>query len=103
MANINKIKLSGTTYDIVDSGAQRTLSAGTGIDITNDVISVSGVVMSSEVTSAVTSDSTDVVTSGGVYDQLGGMKIVKLTESEYAALVTKDDNTLYCVVPDPSN
>lgn len=127
MANINKIKLSGTTYDIVDSGAQRTLSAGTGIDITdnvisvtgggggtsysagtgiditNDVISVSGVVMSSEVTSAVTSGSTDVVTSGGVYDQLGGMKIVKLTESEYAALVTKYDDTLYCVVPDPSN
>ena len=34
MANINKIKLSGTTYDIVDSGAQRTLSAGTGINIT---------------------------------------------------------------------
>lgn len=126
MANINKIRLSGTTYNIEDSGAQRTLSAGTGInitdnvisatggggssysagtgiDITNDVISVSGVVMSSAVTSAVTSGSTDVVTSGGVYDQLGGMKIVKLTESEYAALVTKYDDTLYCVVPDPSN
>lgn len=91
------------TVDTTLSGKQDTLSAGTGIDITNDVISVSGVVMSSEVTSAVTSDSTDVVTSGGVYDQLGGMKIVKLTESEYAALVTKDSNTLYCVVPDPSN
>ena len=34
---------------------------------------------------------------------LGGMKIVKLTESEYTALVTKDSNTLYVVVADPSN
>lgn len=34
---------------------------------------------------------------------LGGLSLVKLTESEYAALVTKDSNTLYCVVPDPSN
>ena len=101
---------AGTGISIVDNvisatggGGGTSYSAGTGIEITNDVISVSGVVMSSEVTSAVTSGSTDVVTSGGVYDQLGGMKIVKLTESEYAALVTKYDDTLYCVVPDPSN
>ena len=31
---------------------------------------------------------------------LGGMKIVKLTESEYTALVTKDESTLYVVLPD---
>ena len=84
-------------------GGGSSYSAGTGIDITNDVISVTGMVATSAVTSAVTSGSTDVLTSGGAYDQLGGMKIVKLTESEYAALVTKDDYTLYCVVPDPSN
>ena len=54
-------------------------------------------------TSAVTSGSTAVVESGAVYDQLGGMKIVKLTESEYTALVTKDESTLYVVVADPSN
>ena len=34
---------------------------------------------------------------------LGGMKIVKLTESQYTALVTKDSDTLYVVIPDPSN
>ena len=33
---------------------------------------------------------------------LGGMKLVKITESEYAALTTKDENTLYIVVADPS-
>lgn len=106
----NKLS-AGTGINITDNvisatgggGGGASYSAGTGIDITNDVISVSGVVMSSAVTSAVTSGSTDVVTSGGVYDQLGGIKIVKLTESEYTALVTKDSNTLYVVIPDPSN
>lgn len=33
---------------------------------------------------------------------LGGMKLTKITESEYAALTTKDENTLYIVVADPS-
>ena len=98
------IEISGNVISATGGGGGgSSYSAGTGIDITNDVISVSGVVMSSAVTSAVTSGSTDVVTSGGIYDQLGGMKIVKLTESEYTALATKDDYTLYCVVPDPSN
>lgn len=60
-------------------------------------------VETSAITSAVTSGSTDVLTSGGAYEQLGGLKLVKLTESEYAALVTKDPNVLYVVIPDPSN
>lgn len=51
----------------------------------------------------VISGSTNAVAGGAVYDQMGGMKIVKLTESEYTALVTKDADTLYVVIPDPSN
>lgn len=82
---------------------QNALTAGSGISIQNDVISVTGKVDTSAVTSSITSGSTDVVTSGGVYEQFGGMKIVKLTESEYTALVTKDSNTLYVVIPDPTN
>ena len=35
-------------------------------------------------------------------ERFGGLKIVKITESEYAALTTKDENTLYIVVADPS-
>lgn len=112
-------------------GGGTSYSAGTGIDITNDVISVTGkqdtlisgtniktinnesllgsgnIVIQGggtiSIDQTVISGSTNAVAGGAVYDQLGGMKIVKLTESEYAALVTKDDNTLYCVVPDPSN
>ena len=49
-------------------------------------------------TSAVTSGSTDVVTSGGVYDQMGGLKLVKLTQQEYDALSPNyDNNTLYVI------
>lgn len=35
-------------------------------------------------------------------DRFGGLKLTKITESEYAALTTKDENTLYIVVADPS-
>ena len=35
-------------------------------------------------------------------NRLGGLSLVKITESEYAALTTKDENTLYIVVANPS-
>ena len=35
-------------------------------------------------------------------NKFGGLKLVKITESEYAGLTTKDENTLYIVVADPS-
>ena len=62
-------------------------------------------VETSAITTSISSSSTDaqVPSAKAVNDQLGGMKIVKLTESEYTALVTKDSDTLYVVVPDPSN
>ena len=49
-------------------------------------------------TSAVTSGSTDVITSGGVYQQMGGLKLVKLTQSAYDALSPNyDSNTIYFI------
>jgi hypothetical protein len=81
-------------------GGGSSYSAGTGIDITNDVISVSGVVMSSAITTSVTSSSTDVQvpSAKAVNDKLGGLSIVKLTQSEYDGLATKDNSTLYVIV-----
>ena len=81
-------------------GGGSSYSAGTGIDITNDVISVSGVVMSSAITTSVTSSSTDaqVPSAKAVNDKLGGLNLVKLTQAEYDALATKDSNTLYVIV-----
>ena len=71
--------------------------------VTANTTAIASKVDTSAVTSSITSGSADVVTSGGVYEQFGGMKIVKLTESEYTALVTKDSNVLYVVIPDPTN
>lgn len=46
----------------------------------------------------ITSASTNPVTSAAIYNQFGGLKLVKLTQSEYDALSTKDSNTLYVIV-----
>lgn len=35
-------------------------------------------------------------------ERFGGLRIVKITESEYSALTTKDENTLYIVIADPT-
>ena len=35
-------------------------------------------------------------------EKFGGLKLVKITQSEYTALANKDENTLYVVIADPS-
>lgn len=54
----------------------------------------------SAITTTITSSSTDaqVPSAKAVYDQLGGLKLVKLTQSEYDSLSTKDNSTLYVIV-----
>lgn len=62
--------------------------------------SLSGYVATSAVTSAVTSGSIDVITSGGVYEQLGGLKLQQISQADYDALVsggTVDNATLYII------
>ena len=46
----------------------------------------------------ITSTSTNPVTSAAIYNQFGGLKLVKLTQSEYDSLTTKDNSTLYVIV-----
>ena len=57
------------------------------------------VVETSAITTSVTSSSTDsqVPSAKAVYDQLGGLKLQKITQSAYDALATKDANTLYVI------
>lgn len=54
----------------------------------------------SAITTSITSASTDaqVPSAKSVYDQLGGLKLVKLSQSEYDSLSTKDNSTLYIIV-----
>lgn len=56
-------------------------------------------VETSAVTSSMTSSSTDaeIPSAKCVYDTLGGLKLVKLTQAQYDALSTKDSNTLYVI------
>lgn len=57
-------------------GKQTTLTAGTGIDITNNVISVTGMVATSSIATAVTSSSTDseVPSAKCLYDAIGDIE-----------------------------
>ena len=57
------------------------------------------VIEASAITTSVTSSSTDtqVPSAKAVYDKFGGLKLVKLTQSEYDSLTTKDSQTLYVV------
>ena len=153
MANINKISVAGTIYDIQDQHAsktveltqseydglavkeantyyiitdaqsgdlsnyytkgetdtllgekQPTLVSGTNIKtINNESILGEGnfhLVETSAVTTSMSSTSTDtqVPSAKAVYDQLGGLKLVKLTQSEYDALQTHDASTLFIIV-----
>ena len=153
MANINKISVAGTIYDIQDQNAsktveltqaeydglavknpntyyiitdaqggdlsnyytkgetdtllgekQPTLVSGTNIKtINNESLLGEGnidLVETSAVTTSMSSTSTDsqVPSAKAVYDQLGGLKLVKLSQSEYDALQTKDPNTLFIIV-----
>ena len=81
-------------------GGGASYSAGTGIDITNNVISVTGKVETSAITTAITSSSTDaqVPSAKAVNDKLGGLSLVKLSQSEYDGLATKNNSTLYVIV-----
>ena len=56
-------------------------------------------VETSAITTAITSSSTDaqVPSAKAVNDKLGGLSIVKMSQSEYDALATKDSNTLYVI------
>lgn len=57
-------------------------------------------VETSAITTAITSSSTDaqVPSAKAVYDKLGGLSLVKLSQSEYDNLSTYDSNTLYVIV-----
>lgn len=129
MANINKIRISGTSYDIQDLNAPSVsavtqqeydnlpASAKTSNtffvitdaqagDLTNYYTKtetntlLGGKVDTSSVVTAVTSASTDseIPTAKAVNDKLGGLNLVKLTQSAYDQLQTKDPNTLFVIV-----
>ena len=86
--------------DQLGGGGGSSYTAGDGIDINNDVISVTGKVDTSAITTSVTSSSTDsqVPSAKSVYDNFDGLKLKKITQSAYDALSPNyDANTLYVI------
>ena len=86
--------------DALVGGGGSSYTAGDGIDITNDVISVTGKVDTSAITTSLTSSSTDsqVPSAKAVYDNFDGLKLKKITQSAYDALSPNyDANTLYVI------
>jgi hypothetical protein len=68
--------------------------------IAANTTALGGKVDTSAITTSVTSSSTDaqVPSAKAVNDKLGGLSLVQLTQAEYDALATKDNNTLYVIV-----
>lgn len=79
---------------------QDTLVSGTNIKtINNQSLLGSGniTIEGGTIDTTITSGSTNAVTSAAIYNQFGGLKLQKITQSAYDALVTKDANTLYVI------
>ena len=75
---INNQSILGEGNITIQGGGGSSYTAGDGIDITNDVISVTGKVDTSAITTSVTSSSTDsqVPSAKAVYDIVGNIEIL---------------------------
>ena len=116
----SQVPSAKAVYTALQEGGGSSYTAGEGIDITNDVISVTGKVDTSYVenvektvarsmndlhdsisgkadASAVTEEITSAVSGKADASRLGGLSLVKLSQAEYDALETKDPNTLYII------
>ena len=88
------------------NGKQDTLSAGTNITISGNVISAEGGVTPQEFSAYTASTDSrlaedEEVTAAGinaVNDKFGGLSLVKLTQAQYDALAVKDNNVLYIII-----
>lgn len=83
------------TVELTQAEYDALVSAGT---VASDTYYIITDALGANITSAVTSGSTSVVTSGGVYNQLGGLKLIKMTSQEYASISgSADSNTVYII------
>ena len=79
-------------------GGGSSYTAGDGIDITNDVISVTGkqdTLISG--TNIKTVNNESILGSGNITIQGGGSSVVELTQAQYDALQTIDPDTIYVI------
>lgn len=91
--------LEGATYE--RSGTTVIITYPTVTNVTKIQVTGTGNYAYKAVTTEATTALKDQVVANTT--ALGGLSLIKLTESEYAALVNKDANTLYVVTPDPNS
>lgn len=80
MDKINKIKIQDVTYEIGGGGSSATVDSGLSTTSEN---AVQNKVITSELEKKL--------------DKSNAVKIARLTQAEYDALSTKDNNTLYII------
>ena len=81
------MEVSGVSYDIHDSGARTDLAGK--LDATAYTPTV--------IDSTLNSGSTNAIQNAAVATALGGVKIVKISDTDFEALTVKDPSTLYLV------
>lgn len=94
MANINKIRLSGQTYDIQDPNASKT------VELTQaqyDALAVKDPNTFYIITDATAGDLTNYYTKTQIDTILNNLSLVRISQTDYEALETKDPNTLYFI------
>jgi len=92
--------------DHLGGGGGSSYTAGDGIDITNNAISVTGKVSTSDfntysgsVESRLAEDEEVTAASlNTLNDKFGGLKLMKISQTDYDNLQVKDQNTLYIIV-----
>lgn len=104
----SQVPSAKAVYDALQEGGS-SYTAGDGIDITNDVISVTG----KADTSAVTTVASDLTTLSGevatneevtsralnvLNTNMGGLKLMQISQADYEALTVKDPSTLYIIL-----
>lgn len=100
----NYIKYTNVNNDNIGNSIYYPKINGKGIFTNNSTYAQNNynfqLVETSAITTSVTSSSTDaqVPSAKAVNDKLGGLSLVKLSQSEYDALATKDNSTLYVIV-----
>lgn len=106
-AGNSSVGKTGDTLSVTINGNTETISGGmTSGDVQSMIESALTPISETiedneEVTAQALNELNDAVSANTT--SLGGLSLVKLTESEYQSLSVKDPDTLYVVTPDPTN
>ena len=97
MPNINKIRLSGTTYTVQDPNASKTVEL---TQAAYDALVEAGTVDPNTfyiITDSTAGDLSNYYTKTQIDTILNNLSLVRISQTDYEALETKNSNTLYFI------